>query len=221
MFIHLLSSNSKRLKRQTLFDLPSYSKCSAAICQLTEAHTQLLEEPQQGQLCRCEMQRVSPSLASAKQRQAACNPLPTDQEKASTSLLGASPTLSLVVCRTRPPAQLLLCFLGPSNGFLALGCPGTARMLSGLSFPRTCCVFFLCPRFCKLISFCPLGIKSGRAPTLPARTSPELKSSLAPGCQLPQEQWAIFLFKANFLLKYNIFTENCTNQTITSGHPCN
>lgn len=49
------------------------------------------------------------SLASAKQRQAACNLLPGDQEKASADFLGASPILTHGMEDSGPrPAPLLL-----------------------------------------------------------------------------------------------------------------
>lgn len=70
-----------------------------------------------------------------------------------------------------------------------------------LAWPRYCqaflfrglAVFFSLPQGSSINFIYPAQIKSDRALTLPARTLPELKFSLAPGCWLPQGRGPIFI----------------------------
>lgn len=138
-----------------------------------------------------EVKGVFPSSGSAKQRHSACNPLLRDWEKASPCLLGILP-LSQASSKGElcPTAKFLLCFWGA----LAPGCPAVrisrdaVRLIFPQDLPRLCFVLFLFPQGSSSHLIYPLGIKSGRAPTLPATVSPEPESSLAPGCGRPREQ---------------------------------
>lgn len=105
--------------------------------------------------------------------------------------------------RKPPPSPLVAqwyrgpCPIPSASWGLAMG----TQPWGVLAWPRYCqaflfrglAVFFLCPRVLQLISSYPALIKSDRALTFPARTSPELKSSLVPGCQQPQGQGPIFI----------------------------
>lgn len=139
------------------------------------------------------------------------HPLLRGQEEASHCLLGgltfSQPISKGGLC---PTANLLLCFWGLGNGPKALGYHLDAGN-------RYAClpwwVFFLCPRVLQLISFYPLGYQVWKGSSSSCQSlSPHLH--LAAGCLRSSEQ---FLFKANILLKLNIYTENCPNQKITNG----
>lgn len=106
------------------------------------------------------------------------------------------PSLCPVRGRTLPDHRPPLFFQCLAMGPEPWGVPSTARMLSSYLFLcfffMTCYVFSFVSEFSQNSSLYSLGIKSGKAPTLPARPSPELKSSHWSGCWLPQEWWTIF-----------------------------
>lgn len=132
-----------------------------------------------------------PSSASAQQRQTAGSPLLRDLETAFPASFMSFPSLCPVRGRTLPDHRPPLFFQCLAMGPELWGVPSTARMLSSYLFLcfffMTCYVFSFVPEFSQNSSLYSLGIKSGKAPTLPARPSPELKSSHWSGCWLPQE----------------------------------